>query len=48
MEDWDQDKLEQVVATKGSEYKNANKPTEIVSAITDWLVARFLGRFAAK
>ncbi|CAI5465951.1 unnamed protein product [Closterium sp. Yama58-4] len=30
MEDWDQAKLEQVVASKGAEYKNANKPTEIV------------------
>lgn len=30
MEDWDQEKLESVVASKGTEYKNANKPTEIV------------------
>ncbi|CAM8923567.1 hypothetical protein QQ045_022607 [Rhodiola kirilowii] len=29
MEDWDQEKLEQVVASKGKEY-NQNKPTEIV------------------
>jgi hypothetical protein len=30
MEDWDQKKLEEVVASKGSEYKNSNKPTDIV------------------
>lgn len=30
MEDWDQDKLEEAVAAKGNEYKNSNKPTEIV------------------
>lgn len=30
MEDWDQKKLEEVVAQKGAEYKNANRPTEIV------------------
>jgi len=30
MEDWDQEKLESVVASKGNEYKNVNKPTEIV------------------
>lgn len=30
MEDWDQDKLEQVVATKGNEYKNENRATHIV------------------
>lgn len=30
MEDWDQEKLEQVVASKSNEY-NKNKPTDIVS-----------------
>eukprot|EP00271_Cylindrocystis_brebissonii_P019915 TRINITY_DN632_c0_g3_i1.p1 TRINITY_DN632_c0_g3~~TRINITY_DN632_c0_g3_i1.p1 ORF type:complete len:399 (+),score=142.81 TRINITY_DN632_c0_g3_i1:380-1576(+) len=30
MEDWDQDKLKEVVAQKGAEYKNKNKATEIV------------------
>ena len=30
MEEWDQAKLEEVVASKGAEYKNANRPTDIV------------------
>eukprot|EP00897_Mesotaenium_endlicherianum_P007576 jgi/Mesen1/6847/ME000351S05962 len=30
MEDWDQDKLEQAVLEKEKEYKNSNKPTDIV------------------
>lgn len=30
MEDWDQEKLEKVVEQKGKEYKNANRPTDIV------------------
>ena len=30
MEDWDQEKLEKVVASKSNEY-NKNKPTDIVS-----------------
>ncbi|XP_057779027.1 zinc finger CCCH domain-containing protein 11-like isoform X2 [Salvia miltiorrhiza] len=30
MEDWDQEKLEKVVASKSNEYNNMNKPTDIV------------------
>jgi hypothetical protein len=33
MDDWDQEKLEKVVESKGMEYSN-NKPTEIVSFST--------------
>lgn len=31
MEDWDQETLEKVVASKSNEYNNKNKPTDIVS-----------------
>lgn len=31
MEDWDQETLEKVIASKSNEY-NKNKPTEIVSS----------------
>lgn len=37
MEDWDQEKLEKVVASKSNEY-NKNKPTDIVSLFITLLI----------
>lgn len=41
MEDWDQEKLEKVVASKSNEY-NKNKPTDIVSLFITLLILLFI------